>query len=390
VHNGASGRLAGGSLTAKVLFTLQFTLFMGETGTIQVETALNGDGQQGKEIRGRARTVVTSGGDPVNRQPPSTKDWDFVAKPQGVGGMKLLAGGEIEGSQGTPATGFQTPASQFAGGGIVGAKWQKEVVGYISLSPGDSHFFDASGLRPTVWRDKTGQWVSGATFVREPGDQWKWYVRPQGVLENEPVGSGVRVRALKNGMGEVWARSIWSFTKPNGEPGWTTFLRIWIVPVGGEALAQVKGDGGTGSVEPKGNIANVRIRGNVVMRGPGREPVGGADISLVYLPTGGGILDPTWVTDSEGKFSITVGPNAVTGGLLPAGEYEVFVLKRSRDTSVLGPDEDLWPIRRYIINVTAETAKAGPIAVGTSIKMDKVKRIDFDLRERRPVRAGVE
>lgn len=391
--NEVTGRMVGGSLNAKVAFAVTVdTEFMDQkhSTTIHADTDLTGNGRQGEAVRGAARTTFRYTSD-LEPPAPSTKDWDFVAEPQGAGGMRLLAGGAIEGSQGTPATGFQTPASQFAGGGIVGAKWQNEVVGYISLSPGDSHVFGMPGTAPNAWLDPaTGTWLRDLSFARVPGDSVDWYDGPQGVLESKPVGSGIRVMALRNGMGEVWGRTRWQAALPDGRTATGIFVRIWIVPVGGEALAQVKDEEGTGSVETKGNIANVRIRGNVVMRGPGREPVGGADISLVYLPTGGGILDPTWVTDSEGKFSITVGPNAVTGGLLPAGEYEVFVLKRSRDTSVLGPDEDLWPIRRYIINVTAETAKAGPIAVGTSIKMDKVKRIDFDLRERRPVRAGQE
>jgi len=65
VHNQASGRLAGGSLTAKVSFMVNITLEFTDqrqTVTFQVVTDLNGNGQQGKEIRGHARTVSTGGG----------------------------------------------------------------------------------------------------------------------------------------------------------------------------------------------------------------------------------------------------------------------------------------------------------------------------------------
>ena len=389
-RNEVTGRLAGGSLNAKVVFAVTIhTEFADQNHvrTIHADTALNSNGQQGETIRGQARTTVSYSGE-EGAPAPSTKNWDFVAEPQGSGGLRLLAPGTIEGSEGPVPLGFQTPASQ-SGGGVVGQEWQDRVAGYISLSVGDSHFFALPGTAPNAWLDPTtGQWVRGLSFQRVPGDVVRWIVRPRSVLEEEPVGSGMRVRATRDGMGEVWGTSKWQAPLADGRTATGRLVCIWIVPVGGEAVAQLKGGGGGTKPDnmdpPESAIAGVKIKGSAVLKGPARTPVAGALVSLVYLPTGGAYEDPTWLTDGDGKIRITVG----TG--LPPGEYEVMVQKRNRDTAVIGPDEDLWPMRRYIINVTAAAAKAGPIAVGTSIKMDRVKNIDFNLRDRRPVRAGAE
>jgi len=385
--NHITGRLAGGQLNAKAAFAVTIhTEFADQkhVRTIHADTSLNGDGQQGQTIRGQARTTVSYSGE-EGAPAPETTAWDFTAEPQGGGGLKLAVADTAEGSDGTVPPGFQSAAMKQAGS----ADWASrldDTMGSISLSVGDSHFFDASGRSPRVWWDpKNSEWVGGATFTRVPGDQTKWYAGPSGVLKEEPVGQGVRVRAIGNGMGEVCGRTRWTYTMPDGRSGPVGLLSYWIVPVGGEALAQIKGAGGGKPDLPEGDaLASVEIKGNAVLKGPGRTPVPGALVSLIYLPTGGAYEDPSWVTDEQGKIRIAVGAR-----LLP-GEYEVMVQKRNRDTAVIGPDEDLWPMRRYIINVTAAAAKAGPIAVGTSIKMDRVKNIDFALRERRPVRAGAE
>ena len=383
------GRLAGGQLSASAAFAITIHTEVGgqrHARTIRAYTTFTGAGQQGDTIRGQARTTVSYSGEEEGPA-PNTRGWDFVAEPQGEGGMRLAVADTAEGSDGPVPSGFHSAAMKQAGS----ADWASrldDTMGSISLSVGDSHFFDASGRSPRVWWDpNNSEWVGGATFTRVPGDQTKWYAGPSGVLKEEPVGQGVRVRAIGNGMGEVCGRTRWTYTMPDGRSGPVGLLSYWIVPVGGEALAKLKGgQGETGGddVELGDALASVEIKGNAVLKGPGRTPVPGATVSLIYLPTGGAYEDPSWVTDEQGKIRIAVGAR-----LLP-GEYEVMVQKRNRDTAVIGPDEDLWPMRRYIINVTAAAAKAGPIAVGTSIKMDRVKNIDFNLRDRRPVRAGAE
>ncbi|MBM3498277.1 MAG: carboxypeptidase regulatory-like domain-containing protein [Armatimonadetes bacterium] len=139
----------------------------------------------------------------------------------------------------------------------------------------------------------------------------------------------------------------------------------------------------TQAPEPKVEVLPpVTIIGIVGMNGR-VELVSGAAVSLVYLPTKVVYRMPEWKTGEFGTFRI-VADHRLPGGGLPPGEYEVLVQKRSGDAGsdplVVGAEDDLWPIKRYVISVTKEAAAAGDIPAPL-IEMDYVKNIDFNRRE---------
>ncbi len=389
-RNEVTGRLAGGVLKAQGVFALAVTTdLLGQTGTgvMTATTDLNGSAQ-GAEIRGPAHTEMqfAAPGDAVEKR---AHDWQFVAQPTGSGGMALLAPDKIENVLGAPGPGFQTGGSQFAGG-IVGASWADRVVATVPLDIGETHFFVQSGT-PNVILDH-GQWLPMVNATRNFEEPVKWFVGPGGVLEEvQRVGEGVRVRAIGNGMGEVWSQQQYVCQTADGLTHSGSLTSIWIVPVGSEARAKVEESQGKKPTNTQGPLPGVLpkvvITGRVGMKDT-REPVADAQIHLIY-PEGGAVYLPEWKTREDGTFRIVANAQ-LPGGGLPPNEYEVFVFKNSADVSA-GPltaaDDALWPIRRYMVTVTKEAAKAGNIRVGPLIQMDYVRNIDFSRRETSFVRS---
>ncbi|MGQ9732889.1 MAG: hypothetical protein ACUVX8_16650 [Candidatus Zipacnadales bacterium] len=392
-RNEITGRLIGESLVARPIFVVAVTAKLGDEtkrGVLTVTTELNGTTQAGGEIRGQAHTSYSfalSG----EQLEDGTHDWQFVAKSQDVGGTVLLAPDIIEDELGAPGIGFATGGSRFAGG-IVGSPWQKNVVGTVELGLGETHLFTLEGRYPTNSLDSvTGIWRPVSNYRRHPGDFGQWYAGPASVLESEPVGNALRVRAVGNGIGEVWARSLWDVTLDNGQTVTGPLISIWIVPVGEEARQKVlESQGRQPSVVTNtslpGVLSRVAITGRVVMRGT-RQPVADAQIQLIY-PEGGAVYLPEWKTREDGRFRI-VANTQLPGGGLPPNEYEVFVFKGDADATAdpaTATENDLWPVSRYMVTVTQEAAAAGNIPVGALIQLDYVKNIDFTKRENTIVR----
>jgi len=296
-----------------------------------------------------------------------------------------LAPGNAEDELGPPGVGFETGGSRWAGG-IVGTEWQRQLVGSVPLNVGETHFFTMQSVSPIkAHNSRTGEWAQLLSATRCAGDREQWCAVPSKVLQSEVVGSGLRVRAVGNGMGEVWVYSAWDGKFADGRTVRGLMARVWIVPVGAEARAKLEASQGKQPTTAPGTLAGVlpkvAITGRVVMRGT-REPVADAQIQLVY-PEGGVVFLPDWKTGEDGRFHIVAGPE-LPGGGLPANEYEVFVYKGSDDARadpLTAANTSLWPVKRYMVQVTQEAAAQGNIPVGAVITMDYVENIDFTRRE---------
>jgi FecR protein len=132
-------------------------------------------------------------------------------------------------------------------------------------------------------------------------------------------------------------------------------------------------------------LERVVIKGTAVQVGTS-TPVPDATVWLilesgrVYRPAD---PDKQWLTRADGTFEAVADQNSLkaTGGL-PPGRYEVMVHKAAPEGE--GPEEDLWPVRKYMVTITAERARQGPIDVGV---IELARAGDMDLDERPSVDA---
>ena len=195
------------------------------------------------------------------------------------------------------------------------------------------------------------------------------------VRETKRSGKSITVWAAEEGVGRLYARTYCRIDFPDGESGPSLVKAVYLILVGDRAVEDYTGkktpEKSPGYIAPAPDIARAVIRGKVVMVRT-KQPVGNAQLSLISSQ-GGAYYRDSWKSNASGGFNITA------ENMLISGVYEVMAQKmyaedmgtRENPSTV---EKDLWPIKKYFITVTKETAQQGVISVG-EIEMDTVDNI---------------
>ncbi|MCL5023430.1 MAG: hypothetical protein M1497_08720 [Nitrospirae bacterium] len=201
-----------------------------------------------------------------------------------------------------------------------------------------------------------------------------YYAEPGSMLRDEgKVGEGANVKAVGEGIGKVYGSKGCNCIYVGGEQSHCTLRGVWLVVVGEKGYEEYTGKKRSESADsgPTPDIERVTVKGRTVLRGL-KKPVGNAQISLLSSQ-GGTYYRDAWKSGSNGRFSIRA------GNMLLSGVYEVMAQKRYSDDMGTRADpftvyKDLWPIKRYFVTITKETAQRGSIDVG-DIELDTVDNI---------------
>lgn len=173
---------------------------------------------------------------------------------------------------------------------------------------------------------------------------------------------GVNIEAVAKGIGKVILGRGVDIEMPNGNRQHFWGATVYVI--------EVREKEGPPTV-PK-DIPRVDLCGRAVQQG-NKTPVAGARISLVIASgsnKGKSYTVENNTTNNEGKFCIT-------GRNLATGEYEILV--QLLGTKGIANENDLWPVKKYILKLTYDLAKEGSIDAGI-IEMERVQNLDFTNR----------
>lgn len=259
--------------------------------------------------------------------------------------------------------------------------------GVITLQVGNTYLQSFPG--PTSSRLALDP-QSGRTYTNtdtcRPSGSAKIYMEPSSLADVRQVGNAAKLTGRAKGKGELWIVGNTTCKRPDGSSYSMKTVVIYIVLVGSAAIDDFRQQqGGTTQppATPPGDIGQAGVSGTVRMVGTG-QPVAGATITLV-TPQGGAISDPSWRTDSNGNFALSVG----AGKNLRSGHYEVVAQKlglgsvpgqcapRAGTPAGVGNDCDLWSVRRHYVTITRDQPNAG----AGIIEMNFVRNIDFPNRK---------
>lgn len=280
---------------------------------------------------------------------------------------------------GAPGPSFKLPA--YASDRLfgIGGRFVHALKETLKLHRGDTKLLNHTDVPNAV---VTGAGLSKlqSSVTRFPGDTVDWFCGPDSVLSSERIGDGMKIRAVANGVGEVWSRSKWTYKAQDGTTREGTQFITWLVLVGADAAEAYDASKGVRTGTPlaadPGPVSSGRVTGYV--RGPDGNALPGATIFLVFEATGKTYQSESWVSGADGKFNLDLAKESSRNGL-KEGSYQVMPFKR-RPTNEAGPSGDYWPHprTRRVITITRDAAVAGPIAVPGEIWMDLTGRLFGD------------
>jgi hypothetical protein len=312
----------------------------------------------------------------------------------------LASSNPIPGSLGPPRKGFDTgpyPVSWLSDEDWMGATYKMDL--------GETRAFNVKTILQQFLNANSGS--KGQNIKKVFLSEVEWEVSPispYSVLQPlSPTGEKLSnklkkgelaiVKAVGEGLAKVFFRAEINLQMSNGEWKKLSLLRsmVFFVLVGNKILedytgkkipppvtttVKPKGPGttsGTPPQEPSITVDLAVVKGKVVRRST-NKPVPGAIVELNSTSGRGSYgYQMGWQTNANGEFLIRA------EDLIESGIYSVIVRKPSTDPADIklpGPDNDLWPVREYRVNITKETAAKGPIDAGT-ILMDTVKNIYY-------------
>lgn len=367
VKNSVTGTYTNGVLHAHL--SVQLTMAAQINGkpqraTMNAEIDLPGRRNDAGEIvgTGRIRATATMGGE----RESVDRSWEFTATRRGGGRGETLGLREpkFESEFGRPSQSFTPPAA--AKSPQLSAMLLDHLRGTQALSIGDSYLFTQTDT-PDVWVLAGGQRRDLPPARKVSEHEFAVggvFAGPPSVLTFEKAGDGVRVKAVGNGIGEVWIATIWVWQDPQTQQQVAgRYLTTWVVLVGNAAIEAYKGGQQTLPPPPTASIFAGTIRGRAVMAGTG-APVAGAEVFLIHRPTQKSYHLDAWVTRDDGTFELTI-TRELPGGGLPQATYRVLVIKRSGQAGEVGVADDLWPVRYNRLDITRAKAAAGPMDAGT-------------------------
>lgn len=176
--------------------------------------------------------------------------------------------------------------------------------------------------------------------------------------------SSVNVQGDKEGAGQVWMEYHMDFLDEKGVLKKGVHKASWYVLVGQAALAEYQGkipQKPRKESPRKSDITKVTITGKAIRQGS-HEPASSARIYLVPQ-----MNEEVCTSREDGGFRCTFSKQQ-------SGRYELMIQKPSgrEDLPPIEAAElDLWPIKRYMVELTPKKASAGPIDVGT-IWMERI------------------
>ncbi len=373
--NRLSGRLTAGALASALEFTV---VAANKDGEMRVETVadLRGTVLADRRIQGRAKALRSmkigperAGGDVV--------EWPFTATPLGAAARRRAIGTQSGSSAArvVPGNSFRYPAAMTSPEHRT--QFERWLHGVIRLRIGDRYLVQQRGT-PDTYADGSRRALPSAA-TRKPGEKQNWFAGPASVVASEPLGDGLRLRAVGDGVAEVWTESRWLVGDETGAEIEGGYMSTWLVLVG--TAAQSAYDASLGAREPlppraPGPLTRGTIRGRALTR-DGR-PVAGARVTLVRTDTRTAYQSDSWVTREDGVFNLYLSRES-SGLGLAEGRYEVVVIRRSTNAGgPVGPGGDLWPVSRTTIELTRDALNAGTVAVEKDIVMDRVSTVYHD------------
>lgn len=253
-------------------------------------------------------------------------------------------------------------------------RWMRDAfcVGTIRMEVGETRNFAMSSRITAHYNLATKEAlpVRAGTYDFEPPT---YFVENPSVLQELNRKGGVlEAKAMQPGRAEVWSRRYGIETFADGTTEKIMQTNIWLILVGPAAVIEYKRYQHPTAVSiPSIDVPRAEITGRAVMRGTGK-PVVGAFVTLIGEQNRP-VSKPTWRTDTKGEFRI------VAEDLLKSDRYEVLLQKLSADGATVGPDNDLWTVKKHRILITLESAARGAFKLG-DMPMDTVSNIDFPAR----------
>jgi len=259
-------------------------------------------------------------------------------------------------------------------------KAQESLPAIFSLNDSESRFFNGV-IHVNVKQKKTvyvGTRLSPLVNVSgepdESGSSTKldgplaFFYAPSRVFIASHVGKvGIEVEGVGNGVGKITASIPTTTLTKDGRLVDGMFYSVFVVVVHEKDQPN----------NPKVEIQQVEMFGQAVRKEDG-SPVTNAIVGLTYIAKSGTLLGygpyPSPTTDAEGKFRVNLRN-------LPKGRFEVVVQLLNQ---VTGPDEtgvenDLWPFKQHVVDLTPELAAKSPLNVGV-IVLERVRWIKFSNR----------
>ena len=184
------------------------------------------------------------------------------------------------------------------------------------------------------------------------------YFEPAGVIRTSISNRAeVSVEAVAKGIGKVVLTRGAEVEAPDGKRDHFLAALVYVIEVREkEAPPSMPAD-----------IARVDVCGKAIRRGQ-RTPVAGARISLAIAsgPNKGKSFGvENGPTNGQGKFG-------VTARNLATAEYEVLV--QLLGTQGTANENDLWPVKRYVLKLTRDLSRDGLLDVG-DIELDTVDNL---------------
>jgi len=239
--------------------------------------------------------------------------------------------------------------------------------GTVALSHGETRIFIIRNIEKLDgWKGKGGT----GKIIRHISYKVKEFF-PTRELSGTITGNGVTVRGEEDGVGQLQILYELNSIIDSGKRLKGLVTASWLVLVGKKALEEYKGKKTQKDLTtPPADIPKVIISGKAKRiisdkekrRGNTESGVAGAFIHLI----------PDWnqkrcKTSSDGSFECTFSGQR-------SGRYELMIQKPSGRTD-LPPGEavdlDLWPIKKYMLELDPKKAAAGTLDVGV-IWMDSI------------------
>lgn len=291
-------------------------------------------------------------------------------------------------------TGAAAPAIPGGGTGYADLLRQTFLGGVIALQVGDTHLqaYPAAAASRLALDPQSGRtYTSSDACVPSGGNTI--IMTPASLADVRETGNAAHLTGRSKGQGELWIIGNANCTKPDGTRYAVRTVLVYMVLVGDAAIDDFRRQQGGATpppATPPGDIGQAGISGMVRMVGTG-QPVNQATITL-GTPEGGALTDPSWITDSNGTFAITVGADRN----LRTGRYEVIAQKLRQGPvpgqcapqpgtpAGIGNDCDLWSVQRHYADFSREQPSP---AVGI-IEVDFVRNINFPSRKEAPEAAA--